>query len=183
MKNNFFFLLIFSVATFTSYAQVGKQFPDMQTESLTNKSLDIPKDLSKYTLIGLAYSKKSEQDLKTWFDPIYNQFIHKDESPSIFSFSFDVHCYFIPMFTGAKRVAYKKVMNKMKKTIDKRIQPNVMFYKGDLKKYKEALNFKGKDVPYFYVLDPKGKIVYATSGKYSDSKMQQIVDAVRDVME
>ena len=156
----------------------------MEAESLTNKNVDIPKDIvGKHSLIALAYSKKAEDDLKTWFEPIYNQFIYKNPNPGPFDFSFDVNAYFIPMFTGAKRPAYKKVMNKMKKTISERLQPNVLFYKGTIKQYKDALNFDGKDVPYFYVLDPKGKIVYATFGRYSKGKMQEITDAVESAME
>jgi hypothetical protein len=50
----------------------------------------------------------------------------------------------------------------------------VLFYKGELKPYKEALDFEKKDIPYFFVLDKTGKIVYATSGKYTTAKMDQI---------
>ncbi|MEQ9304853.1 MAG: hypothetical protein RJQ14_13175, partial [Marinoscillum sp.] len=148
-----------------SDAQVGNQFPSMEAETLTNEFVDLPQDIGgKYSLIGLAYSKKAEDYLKGWFEPVYNQFIYKNPNPGPFDFSFDVNTYFVPMFTGAKRPAYKKVMDKLKKTIDKRLQPNILFYKGTLKEYKDALNFDGKDDPYFYVLDPEGKIVYATTG-------------------
>lgn len=167
-----------------SYSQVGDQFPDMETETLSNEFVNIPSDLSdKYTLIGLAYSKKSEEYLKGWFEPVYNQFIYKPATPSVFTISFDVNCYFIPMFTGAKRPAYQKVMTKLKKTIDKRLQPNVLFYKGQLKEYKEALNFQGNDIPHFFVLNPSGEIIYTTSGRYTKAKMQEITDMVRSTME
>lgn len=165
-------------------AQVGNQFPSMEAETLTNEFVDLPQDIGgKYSLIGLAYSKKAEDYLKGWFEPVYNQFIYKNPNPGPFDFSFDVNTYFVPMFTGAKRPAYKKVMDKLKKTIDKRLQPNILFYKGTLKEYKEALNFDGKDDPYFYVLDPEGKIVYATTGRYTQRKMQEITDAVESAME
>ncbi|MEQ8906534.1 hypothetical protein [Ekhidna sp.] len=165
-------------------AQVGNQFPKMEAESLTNEFVNLPADISgKHSLIGLAYSKKAEDDLKGWFEPIYNQFIYKNPNPGPFDFSFDVHAYLVPMFTGAKRPAYKKVMNNLKKTIDLRLQPNVLFYKGTIKEYKDALNFDGNDVPYFYVIDPKGKIVYSTSGRYTKQKMQEITDAVESAME
>jgi hypothetical protein len=167
-----------------SKAQVGNQFPEMEAESLTNEFVNLPKDISeKYSLIGLAYSKKAEDDLKGWFEPVYNQFIYKNPNPGPFDFSFDVNVYFVPMFTGAKRPAYKKVMNKLKKTIDLRLQPNVLFYKGTLNEYKDALSFDGKEVPYFYILDPKGKIVYATTGRYTKQKMQEITEAVESAME
>lgn len=183
MKNIPIILLV-SLLSFTSFAQVGNDFPKMEVESLTNKNMLLPKEiLGKHTLVGLAYSKKAEEDLKSWFEPIYNQFIYKNPNPGLFDFSFDINTYFIPMFSGAKKAAYKKVMTKMKKSIDARIQPNVLFYKGTIKEYEEALNFDGKDVPYFYVIDPEGKIVYTTSGRYTQGKMQEITDAVQDAME
>ena len=179
----YFAALLIIIVFASAQAQVGDPFPSMEAESLTNQFVNIPGDLSdKYSVIGLAYSKKSEDYLKTWFEPAYNQFIYKPEKPSVFDFSYDIHCYFVPMFTGSKRPAYKGVMNKLKKTIDKRLLPHVLFYKGKLKEYKEALNFKGKDVPYFFVIDPDGKIVYTTSGRYSRSKMQQIANAVESAL-
>ncbi len=183
MKSTIIYLFSFFISVFT-FSQVGNQFPEMEAESLTNQNVDIPKDIiGKHSLVALAYSKQAEDDLKSWFEPIYNQFIYKNPNPGPFDFSFDVNAYFIPMFTGAKRPAYKKVMNKMKKTISERLQPNVLFYKGTINEYKDALNFDGKDVPYFYVLDPDGKIVYSTFGRYSKRKMQEITDAVESAME
>ena len=164
-----------------AFAQTGQQFPEMEGESLTNEMLSIPQDLKgKYSIIGLAYSKKSESALKTWFEPAYYQFLHEPEQPSLFAGSYDVNLYFIPMFTGAKRPAYKAVMNKMKKSIDKKLLPYVLFYKGELKKYKNALDFKGNDVPYFFVLDKDGKIIYTTSGRYTETKMREIADQIED---
>lgn len=184
MRKIVYLSVLLIVSSLSVSAQVGSTFPDMEAETLSNNFVKLPKDIAgKYSLIGLAYSKKAEDDLKGWFEPVYNQFIYKNPNPGLFDFSFDINAFFIPMFTGAKRPAYQKVMNKLKKTVDKRLQPNVLFYKGTLKHYKDALNFDGKDVPYFYVLDAKGKIVYTTFGRYTKKKMQEITDAVESAME
>ncbi|PCI16312.1 MAG: hypothetical protein COB62_08035 [Piscirickettsiaceae bacterium] len=45
-------------------------------------------------------------------------------------------------------------------------------YKGSLDPYKAYL--KDKNKPYFFVLDENGKIVYATSGKYTAKKLDEI---------
>jgi len=37
-----------------------------------------------------------------------------------------------------------------------------------------ALNMKDKNSPYFFVLDENGKILYATSGSFSEKKMEDI---------
>lgn len=169
-------VLIWCIVT-SVHAQVGNPFPSMEGESLTNEIVAIPNDFDgKYTLIGLAFSKKSEKYLNSWFSPAYNQFIYKPETPSLFAVDYDVNVYFIPMFTGAKRPAYEKVMKKVSETIDERLYPHVLFYKGTLKEYKKALNFRGKDLPYFYILDPDGKIIYTTSGQYTDAKMRAIAE-------
>jgi hypothetical protein len=83
------------------------------------------------------------------------------------------------MFTGVKAAAEGSAKRKALKNIDPQLMPYILFYKGELKKYKEALDFERRDIPYFFVLDPQGKIVHATSGGYTDKKM----DAVEEVIE
>ncbi len=161
------------------FAQVGDIFPLIDGENLKNEFIKIPNDTKgKHTIVGIAYSKKAEADLKTWFSPAYNQFMREPDASSLFQIDYDVNLYFIPMFTGAKRPAYKAAMEKVKKTVDRRLEPYVLFYKGKIKDYEESLGFDEKNVPYFYILDPEGKIIHATKGRYSDRKMQEIVDLI-----
>jgi len=178
MKKLTCFLFFFGLA-FTTLAQVGKIFPDIEAETVEDKKVSIPAEVKgKYTLIGMAYSKKSEDELNSWFQPVFEKFIQKT-SGILSGFSYDVNVYFIPMFTGVNAAATGTAKRKALKNIDPQLLPYVLFYKGELKPYKEALDFEKKDVPYFFVLDPNGKIVYATSGKYSAAKM----DKVEEVME
>ena len=170
------FLLSISIL---GYSQDDKMFPYMEAETLTNKMIDLPKDLAgSYSLLALAYSKKSESLLSSWFQPLYQQFIAEPDPNAFFAIEYELDVYFIPMFTGAKRAAYQKTMKKLKETVDPKMQDNVLFYKGTLKEYKKALDFQGMDLPYFYVLDKEGKIVYTTTGKYTRQKMQEIIDAI-----
>jgi hypothetical protein len=157
---------------------VGKVFPDMTAETVEDKKVQIPESVrGKYTLIGLAYSKKSEAELNSWFQPVFGKFIQK--STGLFSgFAYDVNVYFIPMFTGVNAAATGTAKRKAAKNIDPQLLPYVLFYRGELKPYKESLDFEKKDVPYFFVLDPQGKIVYATSGEYSDKKMEAIEEKI-----
>ncbi|SMD32613.1 ATP10 protein [Reichenbachiella faecimaris] len=177
MKNLLAILLI--LTTGAASAQMGDIFPDMEGESLRYDTVNIPSDLKgKYSLIALAFSKKSEKDLGSWFNPMYNQFLVEPDPNALFSFEYDMELYIIPMFTGAKRAAYKSTMKKVQETVAPELQHLVLFYKGTLRQYKQALNFDGNDVPYFYVLDTEGKIIYHTSGKYTRNKMQEIIDAL-----
>lgn len=156
-------------------AQVtGKPFPKMEAETVEDKKVVLPDDVAgKYTLIGLAYSKKSEDELNSWFQPVFETFIQKTTG-LMSGFGYDVNVYFVPMFTGVNAAASGTAKRKAARSIDQRLLPYVLFYKGELKTYKEALDFEKRDIPYFFVLDPEGKIVYATSGAYTDEKLEEV---------
>ena len=176
-----FFLLLF-LNNHVNAQVVGKQFPSMNTSTADGNEVALPKDTKgKFTLLGLAFSKKSEDDLNTWMEPVFWKFINKPEGQvnQLFgSSSYDVNAYFVPMFTGIKTAATKTAKKKVAKKMDPRLIPSILFYKGKLKPYKEALDFQKKDIPYFFVLDNNGKIVYATSGRYSDEKMEKVEEIV-----
>lgn len=174
MKNFYLFAIVL-LATSTLNAQViGKQFPPMDAETVEDRVVKLPDDVQgKYTLLGLAYSKKSEDELNGWFQPIFEKFIQKNKG--LFeSFGHDVNVYFVPMFTGVNAAATGTAKRKAMKNVDPQLLPYILFYKGELKTYKDELDFEKKDIPYFFVLDKNGKIVYATSGKYTKAKMDEV---------
>ena len=181
-------LLILTIGSFmicnASFGQVvGSQFPTMNTSTADGKIVDLPSDTKgKYTLLGLAFSKKSEDDLNTWMEPVFWKFINKPEGKIDQLFgngsSYDVNAYFVPMFTGVKTAATKTAKRQALKKMDPRLIPSILFYKGKLKPYKESLDFQQKDIPYFFVLDKKGKIVYATSGRCTSEKMAKVEELV-----
>ncbi len=157
---------------------VGKAFPALQAETVEDKKVSLPGDVAgKYTLIGMAYSKKSEDELNSWFQPVFEKFIQKSKG-LLAGFSYDVNVYFVPMFTGVNAAATGTAKKKAMKNIDPQLLPYILFYRGELKPYKESLDFEKRDIPYFFVLDPEGKIVYATSGKYSQDKMDAVEEKI-----
>ena len=173
MKNVIVFLLI--IFSLQVKAQVvGKLFPNLSGEKVSDEKVHLPGDCQgKYTLIGMAYTKKSEDDLNTWFKPVYSTFIRKPTG--LFAqFAYDVNVYFVPMFTGINAAATGAAKRKTSRKIDPQLLPYVVFYKGSLKDYKDVLEFDQNDVPYFFVLDETGKIIYATTGGYSESKLSEI---------
>ncbi len=157
-------------------AQVGQTFPELKGETVEGKKLQLPEGVNgKYTLLGLAFSKKSDDALQTWFKPVFSSFVQDASSAGLFSdFAYDVNVYFVPMFTGANKVAAGPARKKMLKNVDAELHPHVLFYIGEIAQYRDQLGLKEKDQPYFFVLDAEGKIVYATSGAYSDKKMQEV---------
>jgi hypothetical protein len=175
MKKLLVVLTVCIVLTDTANAQVvGKVFPAMEAETVEDKKVNLPDAVKgKYTLLGLAYSKKSEDELNSWFQPVFQKFIQKNKG--LFEgFGYDVNVYFIPMFTGINAAATGTAKKKALKNIDPNLLPYILFYKGELKTYKDALDFEKKDIPYFFVLDKDGKILYATSGGYSQKKMDEV---------
>ena len=178
MKKMFLICLLLVAFSSLNAQVVGKMFPSMDAETVEDKKVNLPQATKgKFTLLGLAYSKKSEDELNSWFQPIFQKFIQKNKG--LFEdFGYDVNVYFVPMFTGVNAAATGTAKRKAAKNIDPQLLPYVLFYKGELKTYKKALDFEKKDIPYFFVLDPQGKIVFATSGKYSDSKMEAIEEHI-----
>jgi len=173
-------MILVMLVTTTIHAQVlGTVFPDMEAETVEDKVVKLPQEAKgKFTLLGLAYSKKSEAELNSWFQPVFQKFIQKSTG-LMAGFGYDVNVYFVPMFTGVNAAATGTAKRKALKNIDPQLLPYVLFYKGDLKPYKEALDFEKKDIPYFFVLNPEGKIIYATSGGYTEAKM----DSIEEVLE
>ena len=140
---------------------IGKTFPEMEAETVEDKVVSVPQDTKgKFTLLGLAYSKKSEDELNGWFEPIFYKFIQKTTG-LMAGFGYDVNVYFIPMFTGINAAATGTAKRKALKKVDPQLLPYILFYKGELKRFKEELDFEKKDIPYFFVLDQNGKIVFA----------------------
>jgi len=179
MKRLIVVLVLSAVANVADAQVIGKQFPAMEAETVEDKKVKLPGDVAgKYTLVGMAYSKKSEDELNSWFQPVFQKFIQKT-SGVLAGFTYDVNVYFVPMFTGVNAAATGTAKKKASKNIDPQLLPYILFYKGELKTYKEALDFEKRDIPYFFVLDPQGKIVHATSGRYTEEKM----DAVEEKLE
>ena len=174
------FLLAIIFISLVSFKNETKIFPQMKGELVSGKTLSLPNDVKgKFTLVSLAYSKKAEEDLDTWQKPLYNKFMVKPKQGGLFSFaSYDINMIFVPMFTGIKQKAQGAAKKKLKEGLDKSYYDHVMVFKGKLSDYQDKLGLKDKTVPYFFVLDKEGKIVYTTSGAYSEDKMDDIEDKI-----
>lgn len=155
-----------------SPVQKGKQFPTLNGETLEGKSVTLPDAAKgKKTLIGMAYSQKAEEALNTWYQPVYDKFIAKR---GMFDKDYDVNLYFVPMYIGLKQAAYEASLKELKKSSRKDLFPYILFYKGELSPYDKELKMTDKTEAYFFLLDEKGKVIYSTTGKYSDKKMDEL---------
>jgi len=150
----------------------AQKFPELNGKTLEDKVVSLPKDaLGKYTLIGLSYSKKAEEYLRSWFDPVFDKFILK---VGMFDDTYDVNIYFVPMFTGAKKASFDKAFKEVKQKTDARLYSRVLFYKGEMKIYKKTLGMTDKEMPYFFLLDPNGNIVTSFMGRFNERYFDEI---------
>ena len=166
-----FFLLYTS---FITKAQIGIQFPEIIVKTLDDREVNVPKDIKgKHAFIAVAFKRKAEADMTSWLPHVYYKFIAKT---GMFDKLYDVNVYIIPMFSGTKKEVAELAKKKLKKETDETLFPYVLFYKGKLKKYTDALGIKDKKLPYFFLLDKNGKIIYHTSGRWTYKKMEKIED-------
>lgn len=156
----------------TLFAQVGEVFPPLSGELLNGESVQLPYlEAEKPTVIGLAYSKKAEEALKTWYTPMYDTFVLQR---GIFDHLYASHFYMVPMFTGVKQAAYEKALKEMRKSNRKDLFPHILFYKGSIDLFVSVLKMDDKKEPYLFVIDQSGKVVYATKGVFTERKKEAL---------
>ncbi len=166
-------LLLTLVVASMGLVTQAQNFPNLTATSLENKTVTIPQSTGgKYTIVGLVYSQKATEVLAPWFQNVYTYFIADPD--------YDLNVFFVPMLGGAKEVAAGTVEKELKKGTPPELYKNVLIYKGDVGNYKNSLKMDQKDVPYIFVLDKKGKIIYQTSGAYSDEKIEKMDELVTE---
>ena len=157
---------------------IGKAqtIPTFSGETLENKQVTIPGDTKgKYAFLCFASSMKAQKDLESWMDPVYNKFIAKTGVMDAF---FDVQVFFIPVFSGSNASMQETVKKKFGETAQDDVRGNVLFCKGDLTEVTTALHIQNENSPYFFLLDPEGKIIYRTSGTFSEKKFDEIDEMI-----
>jgi hypothetical protein len=166
-------ILIFLLIAGLSSAQ---SLPEVSGETIENKNMTFPRDLmGKYSLLCFASSQKAQGDLESWLDPVYQKFIAKT---GIMDDMYDVNVFFMPVLTGTNLAFSTSIKNKFKEAAQEDLKSHVLFCNKDGKELLAKLNMEKSEVPYFFLLDKEGKIIYRTSGKYSDEKFDAIDDLI-----
>jgi hypothetical protein len=168
-KYSILFLAI--LGTTLTFAQ--KPFPQLKGHTLENKEITLPADVKgKFTIVGLASSMKAQEDLETWMQPMYTSF---SDNPM-----YNVNMYIVPMTSGFILAGSDKIEKQIKSATDKALYKYVLIYPGEIAPVRKQLGMEEKDKPYFYIIDPRGNIVYKTSGKYTEKKMEEITDQLSE---
>tara|TARA_B100000965_G_scaffold352176_1_gene327226 strand:+ start:118 stop:648 length:531 start_codon:yes stop_codon:yes gene_type:complete len=170
--------LILITFTFTLFAQEGEPFPDIEVVDLNEDSYTLPQATKgKFTLIGVAFSEDAQDDLYTWSQPVFSEFMDENNLSSLV---YDPHVKLILMFTGANQVVYNKAKEKIEEGTDETLKDNVVLYKGKMEDYRKTLKMKDRKKPYFFVLDKNGVIIYVTQGAYSRKVLEEVGNLIED---
>lgn len=168
-------IILFSSTLHYAFGQVGKGFPKIETETVAGEIVNIPSVFSgSYSLIGIGTSKKAEEHLRTWQAPVYNKFVAKT---GLMDQMYDVQIGFLPLFTGAARMAKDKVIKKLKENNEKLVMDHVYVYSGNREPF-QSIGIEDKTEPYFLLLDPSGKVVWYTAGKFRQKHLDEIEEVL-----
>jgi hypothetical protein len=150
-----------------------RDFPSLRGTTLSGKSISLPDPAKKkYTFVGVAYSMEAQDALYTWAQPVYDALVDNPMYP--------VNTYFIAMTGKIKIMSQDKIKSKMKESLDPELYKYVIVYPDNPEEYIKSLNMDDKSQPYFFVIDPLGKITYSGSGAYTDEEFEKVTDAVSE---
>ena len=155
----------------------GDAFPAFSGETPDGTKVDLPMKGTGYTIIGMAYGKQAGPILEEWYEPAYLRFV---AGHGLFASQYDAQVWFVPMFVGINKAAYEPTMRKVRKGEAPEVADRIVFYKGELAPFQDALGMDRKDIPYIFVLDGQGRIVYRTEGSFTDDKLHAIEDILME---
>lgn len=151
-------------------------FPLISGETVAGRTVTLPIEKGKaHTIVGLAYGKGAGPVMEDWYEPAYLRFVKKH---GLFAAAYEAEVYFVPLFVGANKAAYEPSMRKFRKSASPEIVDLVLFAKAELEPLQAALGLKDKDVPYFFVLDAEGNILYRTEGRFTEAKLEAIEEVL-----
>jgi hypothetical protein len=161
-----------------SFAQKAKLFPNITAANLNDETISLPADHEgKFAVIGVAFSEDAQDDLYTWGPHVYNMFIDKD---GLNALVYDVEVNLLLLFTGVNKAAFNKAEKLIKEGTEETYRDNILLYRGEMGDYRDDLAMKDRKVPYVFVIDKKGSIIYSTSGRYTSTKMDEIAKLVEE---
>jgi hypothetical protein len=154
----------------------AQQIPSISGETGDKKHLTLPGDArGKFTLLCFASSHKAQKDLEGWLDPVYQKFIAKT---GIMDDMFDVNVYFIPLLRGANAAMGESLKKKFRENAQDDLKPHVLFCKDVDENALASLNMNKDYVPYFFLLDKEGQVIYRTEGAYTEEKFDAIDERI-----
>jgi hypothetical protein len=148
--------------------------------------VSLPIKNGKVTLIALAYSEKSEDDLKAWRSALFDLFIQAPGT-DLFNFEpYDGNVKFVVLLMGINKAAAGKVKTKLEENVKDHWKEHIVVVKGKNIDHYPSLDLgkakKERTKPYFFLLDKNGKIAYSTSGSYTKEKYNELDKKLQELI-
>ena len=162
MKKLLFITLVFLLLmNFLNAQRIGaKMFPIVETKTLNNERLVLPKDLNKKAnIIILAFVQEAQVDVNTWADIILREYEPKEA----------VSYYEVPMMNGFYRPFQKYIDNGMRSGIPDKLHDNTATYYGPRRDIFKYLDIEDRSTCYVFLVDEKGYVRFRAAGAMSDS--------------
>ena len=170
--------VMFYVAFITFVNTWAQEVPVISGETINNIKINLPADLiGKYSLLCFASSSKAETDLQSWLDPVYQKFIAKT---GIMDDMYDVNVFFIPVLTGTNFTFAGSMKKKFKENTQEDLQSHVIFCNEEGKNILAALQMEKSETSHIFLLNKECKVVYRTTGRYTEEKFDLIDDLLED---
>lgn len=168
-------LLVAIIAFVDTRAQ---EIPVISGVTINNVKINLPVDLKgKFSLLCFASSSKAENDLQSWLDPVYQKFIAKT---GIMDDMYDVNIFFIPVLTGTNFTFAGSMKKKFKENTQEDMQSHVIFCNEEGKNILAALEMEKSEAPHIFLLNKECKIIYRTTGGYTEEKFDHIDDLLEE---
>lgn len=166
-----YYLLVILIFAFTGWLSAQKAFPSVATETIEGDAVLVPEVFEgSYVFVGVGTGKKAEDELRTWQVPVYNKFVAKT---GLMDNMYDVKVCFLPLFTGAMKMAKNQVVQKLKQNNESLILDHVYVYSGEREPFSD-LGMENKKQPYFYLLNPDGQVVWEGKGAFKQTYFDRI---------
>ena len=164
------------MAFFAATCVLGQSAVSISGETTAGTIVELPSASSgKYCVVAIAASKKAEPMLQEWYEPAYLRFVAKQ---GLFATEHEVDLWMVPIFTGLNKTAFGPSIKRLKEEADPEIASHVVFVKDDAAKLLTAMGIKEKDAPYFFLFDPKGKLIHQVHGDFTVEKLDDLEEAM-----
>ncbi len=171
--NNFIFFVFIFITPSICDSQIIDHFSG---KTINNEQVAFPLvEKDKFSLLFFAMSTKSQKDLESWLDPIYQKYIAKT---GIMDDAFDVNVFFIPLIKTTNIAFSEMIKKKFRENTQEDFKSHIVFLDTPSEKLISNLQLTDPNVPYIFLINKDGKILFKSSGSFSDAKFDQIDEMI-----
>ena len=154
-------------------------FPSISCTNLKDEVIQLPSAISgKRTVIAMMLSLKADKMMQKWNQPLYRALLADGAGGMMGGNMYNANLYFVGVVKGLQKLALPEIIKKAKKEVDVKYHPFFMYTNAEIDLLIKAIDIKNVDEPQFIVLETDGKILYKTSGEYSDDKLNDITGSL-----